>query len=98
MVQPAIRTIRVTLTDDAIEPRSIMVPADFPIRFVITNAGSREHEFAIPHEDYSADLLPGETREVTWTLVGEGTFEIVSRDDDDAAHGLKGKITVEAVI
>jgi len=64
----------------------------------VENVGSRQHELAIPHEGYSVDLLPGQTCDVTWTFVGVGNFDIVSRDDDDAARGLKGQLTVEAVI
>jgi heme/copper-type cytochrome/quinol oxidase subunit 2 len=98
MVQPAVRTIRVTLTDHAIEPNAILVPANYPIKFVVENSGSRNHEFAIPQAGYSVDVLPGQIWDVTWTFIDFGEFEIVSRDDDDATHGLKGKLTVRTLI
>jgi uncharacterized cupredoxin-like copper-binding protein len=98
MVQPAVRTIKVTLSDNAIEPHLIEVPADYPIRFSISNVGSTRHEFAIPHEDYSVDLLPGQSTDVTWTFVDVGRFEVVSRDDDDREHGLRGEIEVQTLM
>jgi heme/copper-type cytochrome/quinol oxidase subunit 2 len=98
MAQPAVRTIRVSLTDHAIEPREIQVPANYPITFVVENTGSRKHELAVPDAGYSVDVLPGQTCAVTWTFVDVGEFQTVSRDDEDQRHGLKGKLLVETLI
>ena len=48
---PASTQIEVTLTDALkIEPGAITVPAGVPVTFVVTNAGSIEHEFYLGDE------------------------------------------------
>ncbi len=98
MVQPAVRTIRVTLSDQAIEPHLIQVPANYPIKFVVENRGGSTHQFAIPRAGYSVDVLPGQTCEVTWTFVDVGRFEVVSAADRDRQRGLKGELVVETFL
>ncbi|HUX88788.1 MAG TPA: cupredoxin domain-containing protein [Chloroflexota bacterium] len=99
MVQEAVRVVNVTLTDNAIEPRTILVPADFPIRFVVRNTGACQHQLAaegIP--EFSIDVLPGQTRMVTFTFVSLGQFPLVSKFDDDAQHGLRGELIIQTLI
>ncbi|HEX5415597.1 MAG TPA: cupredoxin domain-containing protein [Chloroflexota bacterium] len=99
MVQPAVRVVRVTLTDNAIEPREIYVPANYPIRFSVQNQGGTERQFAIPHAKYSLDnILPGQTREATWTFVDVGQFEMVSRNNCDQENGVKAVLIVENLL
>src|SRR5258708_17195197 len=98
MVKPAIRSVRGIRSDDSLEPHEIDVPANYPIRFNVQNVGSQVHQFMIPAEDYSVDVLPGQTCDVVWTFVNVGRFEIVSRYDDDVRHGLKGELFVETLI
>jgi heme/copper-type cytochrome/quinol oxidase subunit 2 len=95
--QPAIRTVRVRLTDTAIEPNVVQVPADYPIRFIVTNAGSNNHQLAFPHAQYAVDVLPGQTSQAVWTFVDVGEFDMCSLDDDDAQRGLKGRIIIETL-
>jgi len=98
VVQEAVRVVNVTLTDSAIEPRSIAVPANYPIKFVVRNAGSCPHQFAVPAiADFSVDVLPGQTNTATMTFVNVGRFEIVSNNDDDRLRGLRGELIVEAL-
>jgi hypothetical protein len=52
----------------------------------------------IPAARYSVDVLPGQTRDVVWTFVDVGRFEMVSRYDDDERRGLKGELIVETLI
>lgn len=99
MAQPAVRVVRVTLTDNAIEPRQIYIPSNYPIRFVVENKGGREHQFAIPQAQYSLDnILPGQTREVIWTFVNVGHYEIVSCFDQDQSHGLRAELIIDALL
>jgi|GEM_PF-4114219 len=99
MVQPAVRVMRVTLTDNAIEPREIFVPANSPIRFVVENQGSREHQFAIPGANYSLDkVIPGQTQTATWTFVDVGQFEVVSKNDRDQENGMRALLIVENLL
>ncbi len=98
MVQPAVRRVRVVLSDVGMEPHEIMVPANYPIRFDVENLGEKTHQFAIPHAEYSIDVLPGQTRSVVWTFVDVGRFQIVSRYNDDEQHGLRGELIVETLI
>lgn len=98
MVQEAVRVVNVTLTDNSIEPRVVMVPANYPIKFVVRNAGSCPHQFAVPAvPGFSIDVLPGQTTTETFTFVNVGQFEVVSNDDDDQKHGLRGELIVEAL-
>lgn len=98
MAQPAVRTINVTLEDHGIEPRIVRVPANYPIRFVVHNAGACSHQYAAPAiPGFSIDVLPGQTTTETFTFVNVGRFEVVSNDDDDQQHGLRGELIVEAL-
>jgi heme/copper-type cytochrome/quinol oxidase subunit 2 len=96
--QPTVRTVRVTLSDQAIEPNEVLVPANYPVHFEIRNVGSRKHQFAIPHAHYQVDLLPGQTVDVDWTLVDVGNFPIVSYDADDAQRGLRATLVVQTLM
>ena len=99
MVQPAVRVVRVTLTDNSIEPREIYVPANYPIRFVVENKGGNEHQLAIPRARYSLDnILPGQTRDVTWTFVDVGQFDVVSNNDHDQENGMRAVLNVENLL
>ena len=98
MAQPAIRSVRVTLSDNGMEPHEIQVPANYPIRFSVDNIGAQIHQLMIPQARYSVDVLPGQTRDVVWTFVDVGRFEMVSRYDDDERRGLKGELIVETLI
>ncbi|MGH2461405.1 MAG: cupredoxin domain-containing protein [Chloroflexota bacterium] len=98
MAQPAVRVVNVTLSDNGLEPRVVRVPANYPIKFVVENVGSRRHQYAaqaIP--DFSIDVLPGQTSSCIFTFLNVGEFEAVSNDDDDQAHGLRGKLVVEVL-
>ncbi len=96
--QPAVRTVPVSLSDNAIDPSQILIPANYPIRFVVSNVGSKRHNLTIPHAYYAVDLLPGQSREVIWTFVDVGTFPMFSDDDDDAVRGLRGELVVDSLI
>ena len=99
MVQPAVRVVRVTLTDNAIEPREIYVPANYPIRFVVENKGGKEHQLAIPAARYSLDnIIPGQTQTATWTFVDVGRFEILSDYDCDKENGMRALLIVENLL
>ncbi len=98
MAQQAVRVVNVTLSDNAIEPRIVSVPANYPIKFVVQNGGSCPHQYAVPAiPDFSIDALPGQTASMVFTFLNVGRFEVVSNDDDDQAHGLRGELIVEAL-
>ncbi|HLH71751.1 MAG TPA: cupredoxin domain-containing protein [Chloroflexota bacterium] len=99
MVQEAVRVVNVTLTDNAIEPREILVPADYPIKFVVRNLGACRHQLTaegIP--DFSIDVLPGQTRMETFTFTNVGRFLLESKTDSDAQHGLRGELIIQTFI
>ena len=99
MAQPAVRVVNVTLSDNAIEPRTIMAPANYPIQFVVRNTGSCKHQLVSPSiPGFSIDVLPGQTCVDTFTFVNVGTFEVLSCDDDDAQHGLRGELVIETFL
>lgn len=98
MAQPAVRVVNITLNDNAIEPRVVRVPANYPIKFVVYNGGARAHQYAVPAvPDFSIDVLPGQTATSTFTFLNVGEFPAVSNDDDDQARGLRGELIVEAL-
>ncbi|HVB96109.1 MAG TPA: cupredoxin domain-containing protein [Chloroflexota bacterium] len=99
MVQEAVRVVNVTLSDDAIEPRTVLVPADYPVKFIVCNTGAGQHQLTaegIP--DFSIDVLPGQTRMVTFTFVSVGRFALLSKFDDDSQHGLRGELIIQTLI
>jgi heme/copper-type cytochrome/quinol oxidase subunit 2 len=98
MVQEAVRVVSVTLTDNSIEPRTVRVPANYPIKFVVHNAGACRHQYAVPGiPDFSIDVLPGQTTTEVFTFVNVGHFEVVSNENEDQKHGLRGELIVEAL-
>jgi heme/copper-type cytochrome/quinol oxidase subunit 2 len=98
MVQEAVRVVNITLTDNSIEPRVVEVPANYPIKFVVRNAGACRHQYALPGiPEFSIDVLPGQTATETFTFVNVGRFEVVSNEDEDQKHGLRGELIVEAL-
>lgn len=98
MVQEAVRTINLTLTDHAIEPRVVRVPANYPIKFVVSNQGACPHQYAVPSiPGFSIDVLPGQTTTRIFTFVNVGQFQVVSNNDQDQEHGLRGELIVEAL-
>lgn len=98
MVQEAVRVVNVTLTDNSIEPRVVEIPANYPIKFVVRNAGASRHQYAAPGiPGFSVDVLPGQTTIETFTFVNVGRFEVVSNEDEDQKHGLRAELIVEAL-
>lgn len=97
MVERAARVIDVILSDNAIQPRTIRIPASWPIRFVVHNVGSYPHQFAVPAiPELSIDVRPGQTVLETFIFANAGRFEVVSNHDDDQRRGLRGELVVEA--
>lgn len=95
--EQAVKTIDVRVTESGMEPRTITIPPNYPIRFVIQNATSQNQQFRIPACDYGIDqILPGQTREVTWTFVNVGRFEIVSGSGNAAGAGPRGELVIQA--
>jgi len=98
VAQQAVRTVNITLSNNAIEPRVVRVPANYPIKFVVRNAGSCRHQYAVPAvPGFSIDVLPGQTTIEIFTFINVGTFLVVSNDDEDQKHGLRGELIVEAL-
>lgn len=98
MVQEVVRVVNITLTDNSIEPRVVEVPANYPIKFVVHNAGACRHQYTAPGiPEFGIDVLPGQTATETFTFVNVGRFEIVSNEDEDQKHGLRGELVVEAL-
>ena len=76
-----------------------LVPANNPIQFVVRNTGSCKHQLVSPSiPGFSIDVLHGQTCVDTFTFVNVGTFEVLSCDDDDAQHGLRGELVIETFL
>jgi hypothetical protein len=98
MVQPAVKVLNIAITPQGLEPRTVAAPVNEPIRFVVENRTGSFYQFAIPAADYRIDnILPGQTREATFTFVDVGTLEIDCRPPNAAQPTFHGQLTLQAL-
>lgn len=99
--QAAPATVTLTLTEFSISPASITVPAGEPVTFVVTNAGGAQHNIEIELEAqgieqrlFATNLMPGETRQATFTFPVAGEWEMYCPVDGHRGLGMEGTILV----
>jgi uncharacterized cupredoxin-like copper-binding protein len=104
---PKTITVHVTLREFTISMSRRTLPARTPIRFVIANRGSVEHETVLERagavdkalevrgREYEADdIAPGTTRIVTWSLPSAGHYQLACHMPGHYQMGMKMTFTV----
>ena len=86
--------VTVAMHDIFFEPKEITIPANTNVKFILPNEGAAAHNFAIPDQDVSIDVAPGETKDVVLNLpAGEYAFDCNVPGHKEA--GMVGVIKVE---
>jgi uncharacterized cupredoxin-like copper-binding protein len=87
--------IAITLSDHKIEPSAITLEQHTKVTFVITNKGHEVHEFALDHYAVEVEeIMPGETKELTLTVLDAGEFETACYLPGHYEVGMYGTLTV----
>jgi uncharacterized cupredoxin-like copper-binding protein len=99
-------TVHVTLMDYMVMPAQRHLPVGKPITFVVTNRGHHTHELVLERANAvdkalryhgrtyeAADIKPGATRRVTWTVPRKGTYKLACHLDHHYQMGMKTFIT-----
>ena len=98
MAQPAVKVLDVAIDERNLEPRTFYVPGNEPVQFVVHNRTARRYEFVIPQANYQiADILPGQTKEATFTFVNVGTFDVICRCAEGAQYNFTGQLIVQVL-
>jgi FtsP/CotA-like multicopper oxidase with cupredoxin domain len=92
----SVTTVPVTLTEFAIEPAHISVPAG-PARLQLINAGTAVHNFSVPELDLlSPDIQPGEEVMLDLGTAAAGDYEVLCEIAGHASSGMTGMLMVGA--
>ncbi|MEZ4564128.1 MAG: cupredoxin domain-containing protein [Thermomicrobiales bacterium] len=68
--------VTIAMHDIFFEPKEITIPANTNVKFILPNEGAAAHNFAIPDQDISVDVAPGETKDIVINLpAGEYAFD-----------------------
>ncbi|HEX6507842.1 MAG TPA: cupredoxin domain-containing protein [Chloroflexota bacterium] len=99
-------TVNVTLRDYRVMVAQHHFPVGKPITFMITNRGHHTHEFVLEAANAfdkalryrgttyeAANIKPGTTRTVTWTIPNKGTYKLACHIDHHYQMGMKTLIT-----
>ncbi len=92
------KEIEITLTDSEIKPKEIRIHADEPVRLLVFNFGSVEHQFAVEGADCGIaidSLKPGQTRSLEHIFTQPGHFRTACNDGQSNGHDLCGRLVVE---
>jgi len=96
-------TVTITLTEFSITPATITVPLGEPVTFVVTNTGGAQHNLEVELEDrdieqrlFATNLMPGETRQATFTFTEPGAWEMYCPVGNHRTLGMQGTILVAA--
>ncbi len=96
-------TVTITLTEFSITPATITVPLGEPVTFVVTDAGGAQHNLEVELEDrgieqrlFATNLMPGETRQATFTFTEPGEWEMYCPVGNHRTLGMQGTILVAA--
>jgi len=83
--------VTIDLTDSNFMPSDITIPANAEVHFILHNVGTKAHNFSIPIIHVSADVDPGQTKEVTVAVVA-GDYQFVSTINGATEPGFFGTI------
>ncbi len=93
--EPPIAVVEVKLTEFTIEMLGTMPPGK--VSFSVTNAGTRDHNFAVEGESiektFDTPLQPGETRHLQVDLPA-GTYTVYCSVDDHKERGMQLELRV----
>ncbi len=95
--------VKITETEFKLDPATIMVPANTPVQFTVTNAGTIEHnlQFELPSQNiekklFDQNLKPGETKTGTFTFTAAGDWQMYCPVDSHETAGMAGTVKVVA--
>ena len=87
--KPAPVEVKVTLSEFKIEASPVSVPANTPIKFVVTNAGTLPHEMVLEKKGdvdkplevnnvqaEAGDIDPGKIKVLEWTVTEPGEYQL----------------------
>lgn len=90
------KTMTVKLTDKGFEPSAITARTDEPIHLHVVNAGTKTHQFSIPHYHiFSQNIAPGTTDEVEFIPWEKGNYEMMSDPSGDYNPEFQAKFIVK---
>lgn len=100
-------TVRVTLREFSVTVSRRRLPANTPIRFIISNRGKAVHEAVLERSGADDDALkvrgreyevddiePGTTRTATWSIPHAGTYQLACHMPGHFQMGMKTFFTV----
>jgi plastocyanin len=80
--------------DIAYEPTQLTVPANTDLTLTVTNEGATTHNFSVDSLQFSENILPGTTAQMTLN-VPPGTYEFYCNVPGHREAGMAGTITAE---
>jgi uncharacterized cupredoxin-like copper-binding protein len=83
--------VTIDLTDSNFMPTTITIPANAEVHFILHNVGTKAHNFSVPIIHVSANVDPGQTKEVTIAVV-PGDYQFVSTINGATEPGFFGTI------
>ncbi len=93
------KEIEITLTDSEIKPKEIRIHADEPVRLLVFNFGSVEHQFAVEGGECGIEiepLQPGQTRSFEHVFTEPGYFRTACADGQPDGQDVCGRLVVES--
>jgi FtsP/CotA-like multicopper oxidase with cupredoxin domain len=88
--------IDVTLTEFAIEPSTLDVPAGVPVTFNVANNGSIEHDFTIDGLDGTASIAAGTTTTLQVPAFEPGEYKVLCTVPGHEAAGMAATVVAAA--
>lgn len=93
--EPDRALIETTLTEFKFAPASWDIPAGKPVRIVIHNKGTLEHDFAIEALKIAVKALPGKDTTKDFSAIAAGTYDVYCTVAGHKESGMVGKLTVK---
>ncbi len=86
--------VDVTLTEFAIEPDALTVPAGVPVTFNVVNAGSIDHDFSIDGVDGTTVIAAGASDTLEVPALSPGEYAVLCSVAGHDAAGMTASLTV----
>ncbi len=88
-------TIEGTLTEFAFAPKSWEIPAGKPVRIVIHNKGTLEHDFTIDALKIAVKAQPGKDTIKDFNAIAPGTYDVHCSVAGHKESGMVAKLVVK---
>ena len=88
-------TIEATLTEFTFAPKSWEVPAGKPVRIVIHNKGTLEHDFTIDALKIAVKAQPGKDTTKDFNVIAPGTYTVHCTVAGHTESGMVGTLVVK---